>query len=90
VSAGSKAHTFKEGLLCYVDQLLSLGTYRAAGEGSCTISMESLVVSAYVNTDDVTTDKVEATVPSAADMGMKIPSDALVLNGHSYYLYDNS
>ena len=42
-----------------------------------------------VNNDDVTADEVEAATPSAADMGMKIPSDALVLNGHSYYLYDN-
>ena len=29
-------------------------------------------------------------VPSARDLGMDVPADALVYNGHSYYLFDNS
>ena len=34
-------------------------------------------------------DELDAAVSSAADLGMKIPSDAFTFNGHSYYLYDN-
>lgn len=34
-------------------------------------------------------DEMGTSLPSAADLGMKIPSDALIIKGHSYYLYDN-
>lgn len=34
-------------------------------------------------------DQADATFLSAADLGMEIPSDAMIFKGHSYYLYDN-
>ena len=49
----SKADSFKEGLLCHIDEPLCFGADGTAGKGCCTISMKALIERAHVNGDNV-------------------------------------